>query len=168
MRLTKIIPKKLPIILLVCICFCPLLHAQNNTNTCSIGNINALGGRSFGIDINLANEDTIAGFQMPFSFDFENIGITCDSIDFAGGRCANFDFLDVKIDNEAKEAYLTGISKAGIDTETSELMPGSGKIASIYFTVSQIDRDKNIRFLRSQFPDLERDFIFAFWNHRAE
>lgn len=137
-------------------------------NICFIGNSTSIGGRSFAIDINLTNTDTLAGFQIPFSFNYGGIGITCDSVSFLGGRCQHFDFLDNKIDSTSKVVYITGISGVSIELDTPPLLPGSGKLATIYFSVERTNINNQVGFTKTRFPDPKRDYSFFFWNLRAE
>jgi hypothetical protein len=143
-------------------------NAQTATDSCYIGNVNSNGGHSFSIEINISNTDTLAGFQIPFSFSYGNIGITCDSVSYLGSRCQHFDCLYAKIDSTAKTVFLMGISGVNVDLDTPPLLPGSGKIATIYFSVSSVSQNVEVNIVKTRIRDQFRDFSFTFWDVRGE
>jgi hypothetical protein len=142
--------------------------AQSLGNTCTLNSLKPISGRSFAIDIDITNSDTLAGFQIPFSFNYGDIGITCDSVSFVSGRCQKFDCLFGKIDSTAKTVFLMGISGVNIDLKTPPLLPGSGKIATIYFSFKESPRNRMVNLKETKIPDKYRDFSFMFWDTRGE
>ena len=133
---------------------------SRNLNTCYIDGFERTSDLSFKIYVNLSNVDTLSGFQLPFSFDLGQVDVVCDSVSFADGRCEYFEMCIDKIDNEAKVVLLNGIAVLDPEGNTPDLAPGDGRIATVYFTASQVDYNSEIVFRASKFPHSGIDFRF--------
>ena len=137
-------------------------------NLCEIRQLQEYGNSHFSLGVFLENADTLAGFQIPVSFDFGETVISCDSISFTGGRCQDFEFLDSKIDNQVKVAYLMGISEASTGGSFEPLYPGSGEIARLYFTYSGTPgEDQRIKLNRSVWKLGNNKLDYSFWTPDA-
>jgi len=155
-------------VLLMCFAHIAPSYAQDQSNNCYIGNVEGISDLSFSMEINISNIDTLAGFQIPFSFNFGQYDIVCDSVSFTGGRCEYFDFFDYEIANDLKIVYISGIAKVEFDLDTPYLAPGDGDIATVYFLVSSVDENTDVTFSQTSLPDEYRDYNFLFWNPLAE
>ena len=137
-------------------------------NLCQIGELEEYGNGHFSLGVYLENSDTLAGFQVPVSFDFGETVISCDSISFAGGRCQDFEFLDSKIDNGVKIAYLMGISEASTGGSFESLYPGSGEIARHNFTYSgTTGEEEKLKLNRSVWKLGDNKLDYRFWTPDA-
>jgi len=144
------------------------LAASAQENACTLGEARVIPPASFSLEIVIANTDTLAGFQIPFSFDYEGIPIACDSISFAGGDCRDFGFQDVKIDNQAKIAYLAATNNGRVEDNISPLAPGRHPVARAYFSVERVDLTTDVTFGQSRYPHDRLDFSFLMWTPQAE
>jgi len=137
-------------------------------NVCQIGELQEHGNGHFSLGVYLENSDTLAGYQIPVSFDFGETVISCDSISFAGGRCQDFEFLDSKIDNQVKVAYLMGISEASVGGSFEPLYPDTGEIARIYFTYSGTPGEgEKLKLNRSVWKLGDNKLDYRFWTPDA-
>ncbi|MCP4580516.1 MAG: hypothetical protein GY839_02780 [candidate division Zixibacteria bacterium] len=163
-------------LMMTAVCVIIMLNAANaGNNRCSFGGFEELGINQFAIDISINNHDTLAGFQIPFSFEDEEIDMTCDSISFIESRCGNFDMLDGQINNENKSILIMGIYQVNPAVEQDPLSPGHGLVAKAYFTVNNPDEihghlKKQVRFFKKKFKASgnNAELGFAFWTPDGE
>lgn len=155
--------------------FFMLSAAMAGNNRCSFGGFEELGNNQFAINISIANHDILAGFQIPFSFEDENIDMECDSISFVNSRCSNFDFLEGQINNENKSILVMGIYQVNPAVEQDPLSPGHGLVAKAYFTVNNPEEiegrlKKQVRFFKKKFKVTGNNakLGFAFWTPDGE
>jgi len=139
-------------------------------NRCRIKDFELLGNNKFAVSIFIVNHDTLAGFQIPFSFEDEKIDMTCDSISFIDSRCGYFDFLEGQIDNENKSILVMGIYQLNPDIVPDPLFPGRGLVAKAFFTVTNPEEvegrlKKHVRFFKKKFKATGNtaEFGFTFW-----
>jgi hypothetical protein len=146
----------------------PLGSAVAQENNCTTGDVQMLGSNSFSMEIIITNTDTLAGFQIPFSFDYAGIPINCESVSFVGGDCRDFGFHDTKVDNQTKMVYLAATNNGSIDDDVPPLTPGRHLIAKVYFSVERTDEERSVNFQVTQFPDERLDYSFLMWTPQAE
>ena len=145
------------------------------SNRCSFNSFERVGDSrsNIAIEINITNHDTLAGFQIPFSYMDDNLDLVCDSISFINSRCAGFDALDAQIDNESKSALIMGIYQTNPAVDKQPLLPGRGLIARAYFTINDIDDrriqgKKQLRFIKKRFTNNAAILDFSFWKPDGE
>ena len=132
-------------------------------NICQIGALERYGNSHFSLGVYLENSDTLAGLQIPVSFDFGETVISCDSISFAGGRCQDFEFLDSKIDNERHIVYISGVSNISAEANNEPLLPGRGEIARIYFTYEGDPGNTQLKIRRARYEMGGNRLEYRFW-----
>lgn len=152
-------------------CLCFVLAAwpvSAGENICTLGGAQVIQATAFSVEIVISNSDTLAGFQIPFSFNYGEIFIACDSINFTGGDCRNFGFQDVKIDNQAKIAYLAAINNGTPEDSNPPLAPGQHSVARAYFSLERVDPGREVAFAISRYPNDKLDLSFLMWTPQAE
>ncbi|MCP4582483.1 MAG: hypothetical protein GY839_12805 [candidate division Zixibacteria bacterium] len=157
------------IAILLCISF-----AAAESNRCSFGNFHRINSDQFSVAIKIANHDTLGGFQVPFSFDNDDVEMSCDSVSFIDSRCGHFDFLNAKIDNESKSLLVMGIYQTNPAVEATPLLPGNGMVARAYYTITSANGGgngnarRNIRFAKKKFRMTDNTMDFSFWTVDGE
>ncbi len=121
------------------------------------------------IDVNLANEDTLSGMQIPLDLSMSLLGYGVDSVYFAGFRCEQFFELFYKVYAEEDKLFLYMIESADATLESSPLLPGSGTIARIYLSRVGAPQINLWRIRNDLINDEKRDLRYLFWtNHAVE
>ncbi len=143
-------------------------HSIAQSNSCSLGEVNIIDGGAFSVEIVVTNSDTLAGFQIPFSFDYGDIDVTCDSISYIGGDCENFASLETNIAEETKTVYLAVIQNTEPNNNNEPLYPGTHIVARAYFTLADVDQNQNLAFAQTILADEYRDFSLLMWTPEAE
>jgi hypothetical protein len=99
--------------------------AYAEENFCYLGEMSIVGDQSFLVEIVVSNSDTLAGFQIPFSYDYGNISVECDSVAFAGGACEDFSSQKTEIYSETNVVYLSAIQNVHATDYNDPLYPGT-------------------------------------------
>lgn len=120
------------------------------------------------VDLNLANEDTLSGMQIPLDLGFNRLGLQIDSVSFAGSRCDQFFEQFYTVYPEQNKVFIFLAEAADPEIDSSPLLPGTGKVATIYLSRTEdfVPGDHTITNDRPIHG--RRDLGFYFWNQRAE
>jgi len=120
------------------------------------------------VDVNLTNTDTVSGMQIPLDLPWGRLGLRLDSVSFAGTRCGGFFELTSRVIPEQEKVFLWLIESADPTLDSHPVMPGSGRIATIYlFRISQ-PQISSWRITNERVRDDLRDLRFLVWTNRAE
>lgn len=117
--------------------------------------------------INIENQDTIAGFQIPLYMGILGNNVKCDSISFVGSRVSSFQFLNSKVDTVGRTLYLEGIYQLSADSAPIPLLPGTGTLAKLYFRIVGTPGENKLSLVKGAIPDPIRDMSFQFWTPDA-
>lgn len=136
-------------------------------NTISFDNLQVYPERIISVDVSLANSDTIEGMQLPISFRGSRAIVTCDSVSFAGGRCDAFDFKQPEIFDNKKAVFVGLVSNTDVDFNNSPLLPGSGTICKLFFSLPDSLERTDFRLGKARIRHGRRDFSFMIWTPTA-
>jgi hypothetical protein len=136
--------------------------AQNSLNLA----VRPIGNR-IAVDVTLSNQDTLSGLQIPLDLHLSKLGIRVDSVSFVGSRCAHFYELSSRVLPEQDRLFIMMIESADPTLISSPLMPGSGKIATIYISRTGQPRETNWQITNEPIDDKERDLRFMAWTNWA-
>jgi hypothetical protein len=142
-----------------------------NTNTVYMDTVTGKPGQQVKVNVYLYNVDSLAGCQVPIFFRSDKIDLWCDSISFVDSRMKYFEFNDVKLpmdDKEDKVAYFSFINTIDPKVYVDPLAPGSGLLASLYFTIPKDSPEGVVELKRGMIPHPHISFIFAVWTQDGE
>lgn len=142
------------------------LRAGNNS--CSLGDVHTIDDNSISVEIQISNTDTLAGFQIAFSFDYGDITVVIDSMTYTGGACEDFASHIIKIDNENRRGFLAALFMVMPDDSNLPLLPGIHTVATVYFTFDKVDPNRSLTFEEAIIPDDHRDYSLSMWTPAAE
>ncbi|MEE9553404.1 MAG: hypothetical protein V3W18_03820 [candidate division Zixibacteria bacterium] len=137
-------------------------------NSCSLGEVIVIDDNSISVEIQISNTDTLAGFQIPFSFSYGEIEVNCDSLVYAGAACEDFASAVINIDNDNQMVYFAAIDNVMLEDNNTPLLPGINTIAIAYFSFDQINQNQNLTFQKTIIPDDYRDYSLLMWTPDSE
>lgn len=137
-------------------------------NSCSLGDVRSIDDNSISVEIQISNTDTLAGFQIAFSFDYGDITVVIDSMTYIGGACEDFDSHMIRIDNENGRGFLAALYMLIPDDNDLPLLPGIHTVATAYFTFDDVDPNRSLTFEETVIPDKHRDYSLGMWTPAAQ
>ena len=149
----------------ICVAFVSMVSRliQASENSCRIDFVDLHENYRFSLGVYFDNTDTVAGFQIPISFELSELVMICDSMSFTWGRCEHFEFLDSKIDNERHIVYISGVSNISAEANNEPLLPGQGEIARIYFTYEGDPGEAPLRIRQARYEMGGNRLEYRFW-----
>ncbi|UCE65710.1 MAG: hypothetical protein JSU85_12735 [Candidatus Zixiibacteriota bacterium] len=78
------------------------------------------------IDLDLTNQDTLSGMQIPLDLSMSNLALQVDSVSFAGSRCEHFFEQFYRVYEDQDKVFIYLIESAVPELESSPLLPGTG------------------------------------------
>ncbi len=144
------------------------LHAAESKsgNSCRTANVTVEKGASFAVDVRVNNSDTLAGMQIPIYYRSSDVALRCDSVTFDKGRCGDFTISDYKIESAKKTVYFVLINTHG-----KPLLPGQGKVASLWFTVDPNSPSGKVELFSGPdafLPERKIEYNYLFWQPSAK
>lgn len=140
-------------------------------NTCYTESVEVEKGTSFPVKVFVDNVDTLAGMQVPIYYRSEDVDLKCDSISIAGSRCSAF-ALDLElIEPVGKTAFFAFISMTDPKEEKPPLYPGSGMVATLWFTAPEDTKSGKVELYSGPtavYPHEKIDYSYLFWTPTAE
>ncbi len=155
------------LILLVILLFASTMLLASD-NSCSLGEVIVIDDNSISVEIQISNTDTLAGFQIPFSFSYGEIEVICDSLIYTGAACEDFASAVININNDNQMVYFAAIDNVMPEDNNTPLLPGINTIGIAYFSFDQIDQNQNLTFQNIIIPDDHRDFSLLMWTPTSE
>lgn len=144
--------------------------APPSKNVCYLESVEVNKGASFPVGVFVNNVDTLAGMQVPIYYRSEDINIICDSVTFDGSRCVKFGFNDFKIEPVGKTVYFAFIYMVDPNKEVDPLMPGDGKVATLWFTAPKDAKSGKLSLEsgpNAYLPNPRIDYGYHFWTPSA-
>jgi hypothetical protein len=140
-------------------------------NVCYTENVEVTRGNAFGVRVFVKNADTLAGMQVPIYFRSETVNLKCDSVSFAGSRCAAFALNDSKIEPVGKTVYFAFIAVVDASQNVPPLLPGDGLVATLWFTAPKDIKPGKVKLdsgPNAFYPHEKIDYSFLFWTPAAQ
>lgn len=168
-KTTRSTSKKLVSIIM----FSMLLFFTNGTsaqNIISFDKFKTYPNKIISVDVILENSDTVEGFQLPLTFSKLGEGFKCDSISFKGSRVENYGFVQSELFNENHDIFIGVICNVDTSSNRNPLMPGTGRICRLYFTMPDkiICKDSEFFIGKGRIKNGWRDYGFFIWTPDAE
>ncbi len=85
-------------------------------------------------ELNLVNSDTLFGMQIPIDLGLSKLGLRIDSVSFADSRIEHFYEYFYTENADSSGIFIFILDSADPEIESTPLLPGSGKIATIYLS----------------------------------
>ncbi|MCD6163123.1 MAG: hypothetical protein J7K40_12020 [candidate division Zixibacteria bacterium] len=120
------------------------------------------------VDLILINHDTLSGMQIPLDLGYEKLGFRVDSVSFRGTRCEHFYEQFYRAFPEHNKVFIFIMESADPEIDSAPLLPGTGKIATIYMTRVRTTETNRHTIANTRAKDGKRDLRFHFWNNHAE
>jgi len=136
-------------------------------NVCKVENLESYNSDHYSVTVSLTNSDTLAGFQIPLYFDFDQSSLIIDSVSFNESRCIDFAVLDSKIDTSTSNVLVASIFDVSGTDYYSPLFPGYGNIAKIYFTVIENSSNNKLKIKLSHYQYDNNKIGYSFWSPDA-
>jgi hypothetical protein len=144
--------------------------AEKVSNTCYTENVSASSGTSFSVGVFLNNSDTLVGMQIPVCYRSDDVDLICDSVSFEGSRCRGFSVQFFKIEPTEKIVFLAMLNTGLSPDMPAALLPGRGRVASIWFTAPENSRSGRVVLDSGpgyRFPHERINYGYLFWDPSA-
>ena len=135
---------------------------------------------SFTVDVNIANTDTLAGFQIPISYKHSDDIFSVDTVLFDESRCETFELKHIEIFENQRTVFIMVINNIDLQSDINFLLPDSGLICRVVFSipdsmqVDSIDSLSSYKFklkkgkkLKDKIQNQIRDFRVEIWKPDA-
>jgi len=120
------------------------------------------------VELYLVNQDTLSGMQIPLDLGLSKLGLQLDSVSFAGSRIGHFYECFYTEYPEQDKVFIFILESANAEINSSPLLPGSGKIATIHLKRVRTPLASEHTFTTRSLKDENRDFKFYFWNNHGD
>ena len=116
------------------------------------------------IELNLTNSDTLSGMQIPLDLGLSKLGLQLDSVSFVGSRVEHFYGSFYNVYPEQDKVFIFILESADAEINSSPLLPGSGKIATIYLTSVRASENDSHEITNERIEAHRRDLSFSAWD----
>lgn len=109
-----------------------LAQSQDTTgvvDTLYVGQVSGSAGRQVKVPIRVTNDVEVISLSVPLVYPSSRLN--ADSVTFVGGRMSHFGLLSHTIDQAQGRVHVAGLQLSG-----TGLVPGTGQVAWVYFTIS--------------------------------
>jgi hypothetical protein len=120
------------------------------------------------IELNLTNSDTLSGIQIPLDLGLSKLGLQFDSVSFAGSRVEHFYGSFYNIYPEQNKVFIFILESADAEINSAPLLPGSGKIATIYLTRVSTPESDSHEITNERIEAPRRDLSFSAWDYHGK
>ncbi len=138
-------------------------------NICVLGENNIssqfnASGNNIQIELNLVNSDTLSGMQIPVDLGLSKLGLRIDSVSFADSRIEHFYEYFYTENADSSGIFIFILDSADPEIESTPLLPGSGKIATIYLSCTRDPRVDSHSLGIKEVRDRKRRLTFDAWD----